>query len=87
MKTAQLLTFPLERRRALVARLAARMLARPPKEAEKHLAFELERHRRSLARKRLPIEAIDIQISEFQAAVRSELGRLVLAPPQPRSGG
>jgi hypothetical protein len=86
IKGAVVLAFPLAKRLSLVRRLAEQMLARSSSEAEKHLDYELRRHRRSLARKQLPIEAIDAQLGDLHAAVRSELWRRVLAPQQPKSG-
>jgi Family of unknown function (DUF6074) len=83
---ARMLAFPLNRRSALVRKLAAQMLSRSPAEAEAHLAFERRRHRRLLTRRQIPAAEIDVQIRALQAAVRAELWRLVMAPPLPRGG-
>jgi hypothetical protein len=78
--SAIVLAFPLSRRRTLVAKLAAQMLARSPSEAEKHLAFQLSRHRRTLRRRQLPDEIIDAQLRGLESAVRTDLWRAVMAP-------
>ena len=82
--SAQLFAFPLSRRRELVRKLAAQMLNRSPVEAEKHLASELRRHRRVLARRQLSDAAIKTQLRALESVARSELWRLVMLPP--RSG-
>jgi hypothetical protein len=77
---ALLLTFPLDRRRGLVKKLTRQMIDRPPAEAEKHLRFELSRHRRLLTRWQLSETAIDAQLWAFQGAVRQELRRVAMSP-------
>jgi hypothetical protein len=72
---------------SLVKKLAGQMLARPALEAERHLAFELERHRRILRRRQLSNEMFEAQVGELQGAVRGELWRAVMAPLQPRENG
>jgi hypothetical protein len=72
------LAFPLARRYSLVKKLAGQMLARRPAEAERHLALELQRHRRVLRRRQLSNELIESQIHELQCAVRAELWRAVM---------
>jgi Family of unknown function (DUF6074) len=86
-RRAILLAFPLARRRDLVKKLAEQMLARSPKEAERHLGFELERHRRILRRRQLADSTIEAELSAFRYVVRNELWRIVMAPSQPGSGG
>jgi Family of unknown function (DUF6074) len=83
----QVLAFPLARRRDLVKKLAEQMLARQPKEAERHLGFELERHRRVLRRRLFSNSTIEEELRAFRGVVLQELWRIVMAPPQPRSGG
>jgi len=80
------LAFPLDHRRKLVSSLAAQMLARSPADAEKHLAAQLRRQAAALARKQVPKGRARVQLARLEQAVRSELWRLVLAPPQPRQG-
>ncbi len=77
---ARILPFPLSRRCNLVKKLAEQMLARSPKEAERHLAFELERHRRILGRRQLSEGAIEVAIRALAAAVRTELWLLIMTP-------
>jgi Family of unknown function (DUF6074) len=83
----RVLAFPLARRRDLVNKLAAQMLARQPKEAERHLGFELERHRKVLRRRQFSNSTIEEELRAFRGVVLQELWRMVMAPPQPRSGG
>lgn len=77
----QVLAFPLARRRDLVKKLAEQMLARPSKEAERHLGFELERHRRILRRRQLTDRVVNAELRAFEGAVRNELWRRVFASP------
>jgi hypothetical protein len=79
-RNARLLAFPLARRRDLVTKLAGQMLARSPTEAERHLLFELERHRRILARRQLSTDVIEAQLRSLEGAVRAELWRAVMTP-------
>jgi hypothetical protein len=81
------LAFPLARRRNLVKKLAEQMLARSPREAERHLGFELERHRGILRRRQLADSTIEAELSTLRCVVRNELWRIVMAPSQPGSGG
>jgi hypothetical protein len=62
---AHILAFPLARRRDLVKKPAEQMLAHSPTEAEGHLSFELERHRRVLRRRQLSEDVIDGAISRI----------------------
>jgi hypothetical protein len=82
----QVLAFPLARRHGLVTKLARQMLARPPKEAERHLGYELNRHRRILRRRQLSESEIEAELNALQGAVRNELWRAVMSPPQPSRG-
>jgi hypothetical protein len=82
-----LVAFPLAHRRNLVRNLAEQMLARSPTEAERHLGFELERHRRVLRRGQLLSGAIEAELRRLEGAVRNELWRIVMSPPRPSSGG
>lgn len=73
-----IMPFPLARRLDLVSALARQMLARSPADAEKHLAFELRRHRAILGRRQLADAVIDGQLLGLEGAVRAELWRLVM---------
>jgi hypothetical protein len=81
---AHLLAFPLASRRSLVERLAGQMLDRSPIEAQKHLSFELSRHRRLLTRRRVTAAAINDQLRALEATVRREVWRQAMSPS--RSG-
>jgi Family of unknown function (DUF6074) len=89
----RLLAFPLDRRRDLVRRLAAQMIARSEQDAERHLAHQLRRQANVLARKQLSDDSIHREIAGLASAVRREIWRLVLCapvilPPHPgRTGG
>jgi hypothetical protein len=80
---AVLVPFPLVRRRALIERTAEQMLARPLELAEKHLAMQVRRQASAMRRKQIAEDVISRQVASFEAAVRGELWRLVLAPDQP----
>jgi hypothetical protein len=80
LRGARILAFPLARRRDLVKKLAEQILARPPKQAERHLGFELERHRRILRRRQLSERVIEAGLRAFESAVRKELWHRVFAP-------
>jgi Family of unknown function (DUF6074) len=86
-RSAHMLAFPLARRRDLVKKLAQQMLARSPTEAERHLSFELKRHRRILRRRQLSDGTIEAELRALGGAVRNELWKSVMAPRQPSSGG
>lgn len=83
MTCGSVLPFPLGRRHSLVKRLAAQLLARAPREADRHLAFELRRHRRALRRRQVSEDIILAQLRSLEGAVRSELWHFVLTPDQP----
>lgn len=87
MKRSSVSVFPLARRRLLVKKLAGQMLARSPAAAEGHLAFELQRHRRTLRNRQLSDEVIEGQMRALEAAVRAELLRVVMKPERPSGKG
>jgi hypothetical protein len=78
---ARILAFPLARRRDLLKKLAEQMLARSPKDAERHLSVELERHRRILRRRQLTDRVVHAELRAFEGAVRHELWHRVFTPP------
>jgi hypothetical protein len=78
--------FPLARRRALIAGLAAQMAARPMAAAEKHLQLELRRHARILQRRSIAPKIIERETRSLEAAVRGALWRAILLPQQPPNG-
>jgi hypothetical protein len=79
-RRAPVLAFPLAGRRSLVERLAGQMLDRSPVEAQKHLSFELSRHRRLLAGRQVPAAAINDQLRALETTVRREVWRLTMLP-------
>ena len=81
-----ILLFPMERRRALVEKLAQQMLARCPAAADKHLAIQLRRQGNVMQRRGLSEPVIDAQLRGFEVAVRTELWRLVMYPRRPSGG-
>jgi len=82
-----LIAFPLERRRELVRRLAAQMLARSSEQGEKHLATQLRRQTAALMRKGLPDGVVQREVQSLIAAVRREIWRIVLRVPPPSKDG
>lgn len=74
------LVFPIVQRRDLVRRLAEQMLARSEALAERHLQCQLDRQRSKLRRKQIAADVVEQQIAAFEAAVRTELWRVVLSP-------
>ena len=83
---AQLVPFPMARRRALVQKLARQMLDRSPAAADKHLDVELRRHRAVLERRNFAPAIVTAQLKALEAAVRTELWRLVMYPRRPTGG-
>jgi hypothetical protein len=78
---ALFIPFPLSRRRRLVRALAAKMAAAATSpEAERCLQGRAARLRRGLCRKRVAEAVIDRELRALEAAVRTELWRLMFAP-------
>jgi len=80
------LPFPLARRRDLVQRLVAQMVARPVERAERHLAAQLRRQRAALQRKGILDEQSNREIGALTAAVNREIWRFLLRGPSPNDG-
>src|SRR5262249_28561322 len=76
----------LTRRRELVRRLAAQILARSAQNGEQHLAAQLRRQAASLRRKGFADNVVRRELEEITSAVRREIWRAVLCTPpfQPR---
>jgi hypothetical protein len=77
--TAKKIMFPIEAQRGFVRSLASRMIAVPFEEAEVMLRNELRSREASLAQRGVDQNSILRQRHEFEAAMRSELWRLIFA--------
>jgi hypothetical protein len=77
--TAKKIVFPIERQRGFIRSLARRMIAVPFEEAEVMLRNELRSREASLAQRGVDQASILRQRHEFEAAMRSELWRLIFA--------
>jgi hypothetical protein len=77
--TAKKIMFPIEAQRGFVRSLARRMIAVPFEEAEVMLRNELRTREASLAQRGVDQNSILRQRHEFEAAMRSELWRLIFA--------
>jgi hypothetical protein len=64
-------------------KLATEMASRPPWRAEKMLNAELERPIDALHWQGVSDSAVERQVKAFEAAIRTELWRIVLLPPSP----
>ena len=73
---AEILPFPLQRRRALILRCALRMSELSAKGAENHLAAQIRKQRETLQRRGIATAVIDREVSALESAVRSALARL-----------
>jgi len=86
---ATIVPYPLARRRDLVTKIAAQMMARPIAAAERHLQQQVDRQFRILKRKGVPHADAQKQTLALQATVRAELWRLLMhpnSPPKPPKG-
>jgi len=70
-------------RALLLLASAAEMASRPPWRAEKMLNAELERPIDALHWQGVSDSAVERQVKAFEAAIRTELWRIVLLPPSP----
>jgi len=75
---AQMIPFPLARRRDFVSGLAGQVASRTAAAGDLHLLQQLDRQRDVLARKGIPKAAIERELSSLSSAVRAELWRLLL---------
>jgi hypothetical protein len=81
---AELIPFPLGRRRDLVGKVAEQMLSRPLREAELHLREQMGRQIRAMQRKGFRDHVVEREVRSLEAAIRTELWHLVLRPRSPR---
>lgn len=77
---AEVIAFPLARRRDLVRRQATWFVDQSHDAAEANLARQLERQRDILTRKGADPVRLDQEIRELESAIRAEVWRLVLTP-------
>jgi hypothetical protein len=85
-RTAIVLAFPPSHRKDLVIKVARQMAARPPTLAERHLKQQLDRQSKAMRRTQVPGNEIERLVRALESAIRSELWRQVLDPPQPTGG-
>lgn len=72
---ADILAFPLARRRALIRRQAAWFVEQGGRAAELNLSTQLQRQRDVLVRKGIDPLVIATEILELEAAIRAEVAR------------
>lgn len=82
--TAELIPFPIIRRRELVKRQAFYMACRSATEAEKYLRRQLDVQRNHLGRKGVASDRIEAEVLAYEGAIRAALWRLVM---QGQGGG
>lgn len=72
---AQILAYPLARRRGLIRKQGARLAGMPKQEAEKHLAYLLRLQGETLAKKGIEAAEVERQVSTLETAIRCEIAR------------
>lgn len=77
---AEIIPFPLNRRRDLVERQANRFLDLGPKSCETTLAHQLQVQREALLRKGVDPVDVEREVRGLEGAIRAEVWRLVLTP-------
>ena len=78
---AEILSFPLTRRRNFIRRQAARIAAAPARTGEKLLAHQIRQQAATLSRKGVPADAVERECQALETAIRAELWRVVLQQP------
>ena len=80
--TAKLILFPIGRRRKLIQRIALAMKRKPSnKAANEYLADQMTVQGKAMRRKGMDMGLIRKQLLAMEAAVRTELWRLILGRP------
>lgn len=79
--SADIVVFPLARRRDLVWRYAEAMARVSPNDADQYLITQLEIVWNDLEQKGLPCPVIEREVIALGRAVRAELWHLILAAP------
>ncbi|MYZ47331.1 DUF6074 family protein [Propylenella binzhouense] len=78
---AEIIAFPIVRRRAFVCKQAARVADAPTsRTAERLIADILNRQAAAMRRRGLSEEAVQVQVHSLECAIRTELWHLVLQP-------
>jgi hypothetical protein len=83
-QSAKLIPFPIRRRRRLIQRIALAMKRKPSNEAaNEYLADQMTVQGRAMRRRGMDMGLIRKQLLAMEAAVRTELWRLILGRPSP----
>ena len=77
---AEIVPFPLTRRRAFIRKHAARIAAATPVTGEKLLAHALRQQTATMARRGINDDIIEWECKALECAIRAELWRVVLQP-------
>lgn len=77
---ADVIPFPLARRRPLIRKQADLFTRHAPRAAENVLCHALETQRAALLRKGCDDRAVDAEIQALEGAIRAEVWRIVLTP-------
>jgi hypothetical protein len=82
--SAKLIPFPIGRRRKLVGRIALAMKRKPSnKAADDYLVAQMAIQAKAMKRKGMEYGVMRKQLCALEAAVRTELWRLILGRPSP----
>jgi hypothetical protein len=77
---AEIVPFPLTRRRAFIRKHAARVAAATPATGEKLLAHQLRIQRATMAKRGIASEIVEAECKALENAISAELWRVVLQP-------
>lgn len=77
---AEILPFPLARRRDYVRRQAAWFLKQDERAGERNLQHQLDVQRQTMRRRGVSPDAIEREIGALEGVIRAEVWRRVLAP-------
>jgi hypothetical protein len=76
---AEIVPFPLARRRLLVTKCARRMLELDATTADEHLQRQLQVQADTMGRRGIAVDLIDRQLKSMESAVRAEIWRAMFA--------
>jgi Family of unknown function (DUF6074) len=83
-QSAKLIPFPIGRRRNLIQRIALAMKRKPSNEAaNQYLASQMTIQAKAMKRRGMDVGVMRKQLVALEAAVRTELWRLILGRPSP----